>query len=124
MYQFCEAVISICPEIPTPTDKSLFHSNISITDNEFQLFDYPILYAFSVDGLSFSNNRLVRSRDFEPWHRRKDGLTLRFCKNVSISGNTEEGEILGKTIKLINTPEKSVKTKKNGVQWKFAEGKE
>jgi hypothetical protein len=106
MYQFCEAVVSICPEIPKPVNTAFFHRNIRIVDNEFQMFDYPALYAFSVDGLTFADNRLVRSRDFEPFHSRKDGLTFKNCRNITISGNRDEGGILGATVKLIDTPAK------------------
>jgi len=106
IYQFCEAVISICPEIPKPVNTVYFHRNIRIVGNEFQMFDYPALYAFSVDGLTFSDNRLVRSYDFEPFHSRKDGLTFKNCRQITISGNREEGGILGTSIKLIDTPAK------------------
>jgi hypothetical protein len=110
MYQFCEAVISICPEIPKPVNTALFHRNIRIVGNEFQMFDYPALYAFSVDGLTFADNRLIRSYDFEPFHSRKDGLTFKNCRKITISGNYEEGGILGTTIKLIDTPAKECRT--------------
>jgi len=113
MYQFCEAVISICPEIPNPTVKALYHSNISITGNEFHLFDYPVLYAFSVDGITFSGNRLVRSFDFQPFHPRKDGLTFRYCKNVIVKDNMNQGGILGTTVRLEETPENECKIDKN-----------
>ena len=43
IYQFCEAVISIDPEIPTSEQKYPYHRNIRIMDNTFHLFDYPIL---------------------------------------------------------------------------------
>ncbi|GHV32029.1 alpha-1,3-galactosidase B [Bacteroidia bacterium] len=107
MYQFCEGVISIMPEIPQKTAKTpAFHHNIVITDNEFHLYDYPILYAFSAENIEFSKNKLIRSRDYEPFHQRKDGLTFEFCKKISVKGNTVEGDVLGNTIKLINTSNK------------------
>jgi hypothetical protein len=107
MYQFCEGVISIFPEIPRKTDNMPpFHQHIIITDNEFQLFDYPILYALSVDGIEFSNNKLIRSRLYEPFHKRKYGLTFEGCKKITVKGNTQEGDILGNTIQLIHTPRK------------------
>jgi hypothetical protein len=113
MYQYTEAVISIYPQI-SKRDAKLppYNKNIVITDNEFHLFDYPILYALSVDGIEFSNNRLVRSHDFEPFHTRKDGLTFEYCRNISIKGNTVEGEVLGNTIKLVETPRKECKIDK------------
>jgi hypothetical protein len=105
MYSLCEGVISIYPEIPKINGKRPpYHRHIIITDNEFHLFDYPILYALSVEDIEFSNNRLVRSRDYEPFHKRKDGLTFEFCRNIRVKDNTAEGDVLGNTIRLINTP--------------------
>jgi hypothetical protein len=114
MYQYTEAVISICPQIPKKDAKiPPYNKNIVITDNEFHLFDYPILYALSVDGIEFSNNRLIRSHDFKPFHPRKDGLTFEYCRNISIKGNTVEGDVLGNTIKLVQTPQEEFKMEKN-----------
>ena len=53
-YQFGEGVISILPEIPKPDPPFPFHRNIRIEGNEFHPSDYPVLYAKSVDGLTFS----------------------------------------------------------------------
>ena len=100
-YQFCEGIISIYPEIPT-LDKNTpcFHKNIMITGNEFHPFDYPVLFARSVEGISFSNNTLTRSTRFEAYHNRKFTYSFEACKNISISGNTYNGDILGKNILL------------------------
>jgi hypothetical protein len=115
MYQYCEGVISIAPAIPQKSDSTLFHRNIVITDNEFHLFDYPILYALSVENIEFSDNRLIRSHDFEPWHPRKYGLTFDACKKITVKGNTKEGDILGNTIQLIQTSRKECKLDKNSL---------
>jgi hypothetical protein len=116
MYQFCEGVISIYPEIPEITEKTPpFHHNIIITDNEFHLYDYPVLYALSVENIEFSKNRLIRSTQFEPFHRRKHGLTFEFCKKITVKGNTQEGDILGKQIQLVKTPRKECKLDKNSI---------
>lgn len=103
LYQFCEAVISIFPEIPHPDSAYPFHSNIRIEENTFYLFDYPILYARSVDGLTFSRNQLVRSYDSQPFHYNKMGITLEACRNVRIEQNKVEGEVLGREVRLKDT---------------------
>jgi hypothetical protein len=100
-YQFCEGVISIYPIIPelnktTPP----FHKNIRIENNEFHPFDYPVLYAKSVDGITFENNTVKRSHRFEPYHRRKHTFTFEASKNISITGNTFSDDLLGKNILL------------------------
>jgi len=101
LYQFSEAVISIYPEIPElEASEEKFHSNIRILDNEFHLYDYPILYAKSVDELEFKGNKLIRSKDFTPFHPRKYGFSLLSCRNVEITGNSIADDILGKNIIL------------------------
>jgi hypothetical protein len=110
MYQFCEGIISIYPEIPKPDINKPFHRNIRIENNEFHPFDYPVVYAKSVDGLSFTSNILIRSKRFQPFHSRKSTFTFENCVNIQIRGNQFDGEILGKNIRLINTSIKSLKT--------------
>ncbi|MDR1758412.1 MAG: right-handed parallel beta-helix repeat-containing protein [Bacteroidales bacterium] len=113
LYQFCEGIISIYPEIPKINDSTPpFHRNIQITDNEFHPFDYPILYALSVNGLLFANNKLIRAHDNAPFHHRKYGLTFAYCKKITVKGNTEEGNILGKYIQRIHTPTKECRVDK------------
>ncbi len=103
-YQFCEGIISIYPEIPRLNEKTpCFHRNIKITGNKFHPFDYPILFARSVDGIEFSSNTITRSHRFEPYHNRKYTFSFEVCKNISISGNQFNGDILGKNILLTKT---------------------
>ncbi len=82
-YQFTEAVVSVCPEIPDlAAQKRRFHGNIRIEGNTFVAFDAPLVFAKSVDGLTIRGNRLVRSADYAPYHWNKTWLTLRGCDNV------------------------------------------
>ncbi len=99
-YQFCNAIISIYPDIPKPNPKRPFHKNIRIENNIFNPSDYPILYALSVDGLSFRNNTITRSYEFEPWHFQEYNFLIDACKNVEISGNRIGDDVLGKNILL------------------------
>lgn len=112
LYQFCEAVISIDPEVPTPDTRYPYHRNIRIVDNTFHLFDYPIVFARSVDGLTFSNNTLIRDTTYLPYHYRKEGITLEACKKVIISGNKIKGDVLGHTIKVDKMKPSEVKLSK------------
>jgi hypothetical protein len=103
MFQFCEAIISISPEIPKLNSNKPFHRNIRIENNVFHPYDYPVLYAKSAQGLFFNGNLIKRSTRFTPMHPRKFMITLEACKKVNIAGNQFVGEVLGKNIKLIST---------------------
>ena len=101
MYQFSEAVISICPEVPDlKAAEEKYHRNIHITGNEFHLYDYPVLYAKSVDSLEFTRNLLTRSYRFQPFHPRHYTFSFLSCSNVEVTDNTISDEVLGRNILL------------------------
>ena len=105
-YQFCEGIISIYPEIPVLNEQTPpFHKNIRIENNHFNPFDFPVLFARSVDGISFSYNTITRSTRFEPYHSRKYTFSFEACKNAAVSNNTFSGEVLGMNILLKWMPE-------------------
>ena len=111
MYQFCEALISIEPEIPTLNPGKPFHRNITITENSFHPYDYPVLYAKSTQSISFTKNTITRSHRFKPFHHRKDMFTFVACSNIVIADNTFIGDVLGKNVVLVNTSRKELKAK-------------
>lgn len=90
-YQFTNAVISIYPEIPNLEDQEkFFHSGIVIEDNTFEMFDRPILYVKSVDGLIFRNNTVKYNDEFEPFHWNKHMFFFEKVDNITIEGNDFE----------------------------------
>jgi hypothetical protein len=95
MYQFCEGIISIYPIIPAVDPLKSYHRK-----NTFRTFDYPVLYALSVDGIRFNFNTIERSHEFVPFHLRKNGLTFKACRNVEVKGNIFDEEVLEKDIQL------------------------
>jgi len=119
MYQFCEAVITILPEIPEPDPARPFHRNIRIENNRFNLSDYSALYALSVDGLTFKNNTLKRSYDYQPWHHQQQTIRLIACRNVEITGNEVDSDLLGKNIMLEGMAEEELKISNNefSLEW-------
>ena len=120
MFQFCEAIISIYPEIPKADSSKSFHRSIRIVNNRFNPFDYPVLYAKSVEGLVFSDNIIKRSTRFIPGHPRKFMITLEACKKIEVKDNKFIGKVLGKNIKLISTNTEDLKLdKRQGI---FMEG--
>lgn len=90
MFQFTNAVISIYPEIPDLEHQvKYFHGGkpdaIQITDNEFDTFDAPILYAKSVDGLIFKQNKITTNNAYQPFHRNKNRFLLEKVNRVEIT---------------------------------------
>ena len=109
-YQFTNAVISIYPEIPNLEDQGkYFHSGIVIEDNTFEMFDSPILYAKSTDGLIFRNNSVIRNNEFEPFHWNKHMFFFEKVNNISIEGNQfENGFDKDNDVRVELSDEKSV----------------
>ncbi|MBV5312734.1 MAG: right-handed parallel beta-helix repeat-containing protein [Prolixibacteraceae bacterium] len=108
MYQFCEGIISIYPIIPAVDSLKSYHRNITIEKNTFRRFDYPVLYALSVDGIRFNFNTIERSHDFVPFHIRKNCLTFEACLNVEVKGNVFYEEALSKDIRLEKMDSKQI----------------
>ena len=110
-YRYNEAIISIYPIIPALNDDTpVFHRNISVQNNLFNSFDYPLLYALSVDELSFTGNTVTRSYDFEPFHNRLYAFSIEYCKRINITGNNLSNDVLGNNIYLKKTPINQLKT--------------
>ena len=93
IFQFTEAVISIYPEIPNLKDQvKYFHGGegqpgVIIENNQFETFDRPIVFAKSIDGLTFRGNKVVQNEDFPAFHSNKTRFRLLRAKNVVIEDN-------------------------------------
>ena len=74
-----------------------------VITNRFHPFDYPVLFARSVDGISFNSNEVFRSYTFTPYHRRQHTFTFEYCKNIQIRNNQFSDDLLGKNILLKKT---------------------
>ncbi len=91
MFQFTNAVISIYPEIPDlPNQRQYFHGgrpgSIVIEDNKFITFDAPLLYAKSVHGLVFKDNKVTTTTDYKPFHWNQKPVLLEHCKHAVTPG--------------------------------------
>lgn len=85
LFQFTNAIISIYPEIPDLAgQQQYFHSNVKIEGNEFHTFDVPLLYAKSVNGLTFMNNAVVRTTDYHPFHWNHSPILLERVNNARL----------------------------------------
>ena len=97
MFQFTDGIISIYPEIPDlASQKKYFHGGkgekgVVIENNVFETFDAPIVYAKSLDGLVFRNNKVIQNNDYVPFHWNKHRFLFDRVKNVKIKNNEFDG---------------------------------
>ena len=93
LFQFTEAVISIYPEIPNlEAQQKYFHGGegrpgVVIENNLFETFDRPIVFAKSIDGLTFRGNKVIQNEDFPAFHKNQTRFRFLRTKNVVIEGN-------------------------------------
>lgn len=89
LYQFTEAVISLCPVIPDlQGQRSPFYGagrgGIVIEDNVFKTFDIPLLFARSSEAIVWRGNRVTPTKSYPPYHHRKEVFTLEGSKPLVI----------------------------------------
>lgn len=80
-------VIAIAPENHQLLKGYMVHHNIRITDNEFRIYDYPVLTARSTGNLSFSRNRIAWLSNFLPQGPSRAAFRLTACEGVKINDN-------------------------------------
>src|SRR5690606_34400765 len=95
-----EGVISITPSV-RPTSKTFpaYHRNIRIENNTFHHYDYAVLYARSVQGLTFKGNKLLRTNAYPEFYR-KTNIFLDGCRQVRIEHNDFAKDFPGKNITI------------------------
>ena len=103
LYQFTNAVISIYPEIPDlHQQQQYFHSNIVIENNLFETFDSPILYAKSVEGITFRNNIIKQNSDYPPFHPNNYRIYFQRVSDAKMYNNQLIGNKIGRDFKIEN----------------------
>jgi hypothetical protein len=104
-----EGVISITPSVlPKNTASPAYHRNIRIENNHFRHYDYQVLYARAVQGLTFTGNQLTYTTDYVPFYR-KANLVLDGCREVFIKDNQLDKAFPGRNIQLFHMDKKDVK---------------
>ena len=97
-YQFCEAVISICPSLPKPG--APFHGHIRIEGNTFTTAGDPLLHALSVRELEFKGNTIRYSTDSPRRFSRRALLTLDTCGSSIIRANRTDSQLTCASLEL------------------------
>lgn len=103
------AVIAINPSNKVADVKKPVHFNITIENNVFKTFDYPVLYAKSTQGVVFKNNTVFRTHDLIPETKNKNMFYFNACSDVRIVNTKLEGDVLGKNVRLENMPKGNLK---------------
>ncbi|MBC8984985.1 alpha-1,3-galactosidase B [Pedobacter sp. N36a] len=94
MYQFTNAIISIYPEVPDLKNQmKYFHSGIKIENNKFDTFDQPVLYAKSVDGITFKNNIIRTNTAYPAFHFNKKRVLFERVIGVELGNNKVDGKV-------------------------------
>ncbi|WP_279120659.1 right-handed parallel beta-helix repeat-containing protein [Bacteroides acidifaciens] len=97
-HEWGEAVITVTPSYRPNSDHTLcYHENIRIEGNTFRHYDYALLYARAVRGLTFAGNVVERSYNYAPFYR-ETMFYLDGCKQADISGNRYGKDVLGMNI--------------------------
>jgi hypothetical protein len=81
-------VIAIAPENHQLLKGYMVHRNIRIENNDFKLYDYPLLTARSTENLIFRNNRITWMQNFQPPQGpMRAAFNLTACAGVEITNN-------------------------------------
>ena len=83
-------VINIAPENHQLIKNYFVHKKISIINNNFIVYNQPLLNARSTDGLLFVGNKIIKSNFMPDIISTKPTFNLTACKNVMISVNNFE----------------------------------
>lgn len=100
--------IAIVPETHELETGYFVHRNIAIEDNEFVVYDSPLLIARSVQGITFSKNT-IRQTDFRPHQANAAAIDLNNCDKVVINGNTFK-TVWKPTVRIDNMKPRAIKT--------------
>ncbi len=114
------AVIMFAPIIKSPElAEGYYHRDVTIERNTFTAFDAAILYALSVDGLTFRENRIFHDPNLLPLFPDKATFEIMGSKDVRIESNSfnpvQDGSILtdrntAKTLHLKDNDNRTGKT--------------
>ncbi len=84
-----QSVIQITPEYDSPDFiHGKYSRNIIIRNNTINTFDASILWAISVDGLTFEENQITQTQTYQPLFPDVPNLRIENCNQTIIKGNT------------------------------------
>lgn len=84
-----QAILQIDPIIGKKyRNLGYFHKNITFDNNTIKAFDPHIIYALSVDGLTITNNKIIKTYNHPEIFSDLSEFDIQNCNNVTITGNT------------------------------------
>lgn len=82
-FQYCEAVITAYPTVEDLSAQTVaYHRNLTVEDNVFETFDAPLLFARSVDEITWRRNRVVTNDLYAGWGKAR--FMTEGCRKVQI----------------------------------------
>ncbi len=113
-WEWGEAPITISPSYrPQDSGSPVYHRNITICDNVFRCFDAPVLFARSVENLSFLRNTLELTHDYKPFLWQKSNLCLDGCRKVTVKDNRVSADFPARSIEIHHMEKSDVRMTKN-----------
>lgn len=103
------AVITISPNHFPQEGQKPYHSNINIVGNRFNMFDAPLLFARSVDGITFAGNTIMHTSRYQPYALQRQAIVLNGCKNANIGTNSWDRKHTSRSVLTTNMPRKELK---------------
>lgn len=86
------SAIWINPQMKKVVEGHPLEKNIVITGNEFRTFDNSILQANNVEGLIFSDNRIVETKTYPKLWPQNPVIDIKNCPRAVVQGNTYQGD--------------------------------
>ena len=113
-WEWGDAVITITPSHkPSGVNTEPYHRNIVIKNNEFKVFDAPLIRARSVRGLQFTDNEITKTETYKPYAWQKSAFLLDGCREVLIRGNRIDERYTTRDILIEHMRKSDVKTEKD-----------
>jgi hypothetical protein len=103
--------IAIAPENHELKKGYFVHKNIRIENNQFKVFDPPVLTARSVNGLTFAGNKIIETQ-LMPGDTSKPSFRIEACANVRLQGNVFETQWHPK-LSMVDTDKKQLKAEED-----------
>lgn len=120
-WEWGEAIITITPSHKPQNEKTEpYHKNIRIENNIIRTFDIPLVHARSVRGLTFTNNKIVRTYTFEPYLWQKTSFLFDGCRDVLILNNTIDPEYVKRTVEIHHMKKSDIKIEEFVINSSFA----